>query len=783
MAANFAQEARSGATGVTSTEVSAPLAGIKVLEISTRPAGAYCGRVLRLLGANVTRVDLPLVADCMPAAQPELLRFLSDGKTSVGPDIDLVGAIAAESDLIVVDATLDDPVDGAATQLVREVLASPGLDTPIVDVATHRASATSDAPVPSAPITACAIGGMSWAMGYPDREPLMLPADLPDYLAGVEAAGAAALVLLASGGGAAGLRAEVSASETIAYYVGQICANFIPYERPWHRDGPRATMSGGSYPGAMFVCSDGNVSIMCRTTREWHALLRAMGDPDWSQQDRFRDQRVVARLYSGEADKHLGAWTVAHTCAEMFELGTAFGFPVAPVLPVLDAIRSLQFAERGFIQASSSGSGLQVPGVPWRLSEVPVRAGISAAGAPVIDPRAPLAGIRVLDLSWVWSGPMVTAALRDLGAEVIKIENRQRADPARLRGRGYRGGLPVEGPELEVTPYFNQMNRGKRSVAVDIASDAGRAVILDLVQQCDVVVENMRPGALARRNLGYEQLADRNPSLVMLSMSIMGQTGPMRSVGGYAPVMSGLAGLDSIVGYASDDLIGLYNPSLGDPNGAAHAMAVLLAALVRRQRSGLGCWIDLAQVECLVSVMAAPIIEAQILGASEVRGNGHATWWPHGAWRCLGEDEWVALAARTDRERERLAELVGLSTGGGSPGRQDLAESVRRWAAVTPAEDASAQLTGIGIPAARVDSFERLVASAWAHDRDLCREIEHPYLGRQSIFSLPWKLNGASFVATAPAPLLGADTDGVLREILAADEETLAELRADKAIE
>lgn len=781
---------------VEADDIDQPLAGATVLEISSRPAGAYCGLLLAQLGADVTRVDLPIAGDVRDEHRADYEAALGRGKKLVPTDSPELSRLAAGVDLIVSDSLHDDALDGAAKELAEQLAAQAGEHTQVVDIAGHLENDGRGAEVATSSLTVSARAGMSWALGHPGMEPLTLPVDIPDHLLGAEATGLAALALLTADAGSDRSRQwSVAGTDTLAYYVGQICANFIPYERPWHRDGARASMSGGSYPAAMFRCTDGHVSIMCRTSREWHALLRAMGDPDWSSQDHFRDPRVVARHHADEADRHLKAWVGEHTCAEMFSLGTTFAFPIAPVLTVADSLNLEQFAERGFVAPDARIGGLRLPGRPWRFSGSAATTGSeepAQSTAPAVpteqtrpwsgsgDPSdGPLAGLRVLDLSWVWSGPMVTAALRDLGAEVIKIENRQRADPARLRGRAIRGGQPVEGPELEVTPYFNQMNRGKQSVAIDIATEQGRDLILDLVEQCDVVVENMRPGALERRGLSYDQLAARNPGVVMLSMSLMGQTGPMRGVGGYAPVMSGLAGLDSLVGYSSDDLIGLYNPALGDPNGAAHAMAALLATLVRRQRTGRGAWIDLAQVEALLAVQPGPIIEAQRLGRNVVRANGHSRWWPHGTFRTAGADSWLTVSARTDAERARLAEVLGAEP---DTTPDILTTAVAAWAATRCSDDAADILNLAGIPASTVCTFEQLVESEWAK-RQLFTEIAHPYLGLQKLFSLPWKRSMQGFPARSCAPLLGADSDTVLERLLGLDATARADLRAAGAVE
>lgn len=769
-------------TAHTAGPLAGPLAGVRVVEISSRASGAYAGWLLAQLGATVTRLGYPTVADCDPAAQAELERSLHEGKLTVDADSRSARAAAmAVADVVVADSLHDDALDGWVTRASIDAMDELDASCPVIDVSAHREPDADR--VPATSLGASAVAAMSWSLGHPGQAPLTLPYDIPDFMAGTEAASAAVLSLILRRAGHSSQAWDVASSDVLAMYVGQICSNFLPYERPWRRDGARASMSGGSYPAAMFPCTDGHVSIMCRTNREWGGLVRAMGDPEWAQAPEFADARVVARHHADEADRHLIAWTRTRSRDEIFDLGKEFAFPVAPVLSIEESVVQEQFRIRDFVKPDEHGR--VAVGRPWELTAPSADIdAVSLDRAPWNGGQAtldqPLKGLRVLDMSWVWSGPMVTAALHDLGAEIIKIENRKRADPARLRGRAFRGGKPVDGPELEVTPYFNQMNHGKRSVALDIGTDEGVELILDLVAECDVVVENMRPGALERRGLHYERLSARNPSVVMLSMSLMGQTGPLRSVGGYAPVMSGLAGLDSVIGYDDQDLIGLFNPALGDPNGAAHALAVLLSALACRQVTGQGTWIDLAQVEALLSIQRIAVAERGVGRTPPVRANRHALFHPHGTWRAAGEDAWVAVAARSDDERERLAKIVGAASGAAEA---DLETALATWLAEREAGEAANELVSQGLPAQEVHSFESMVGSSWERGRHLTTRVAHPYLGEQLMFAVPWKCNGSGFSVTRPAPLLGADTDAVLTDVLGLSGSRLAELRAAEVIE
>ena len=757
--------------GSRGEEVSALLAGASVLELAGRTAGSYCGWLLAAMGADVTAVSLPWASSARERLEPPVREALNRGKRLLSPADERAELLAAGASVVVVDVLHEDPADGRATAVARRLLRHREGDRPVVDL-TQFGRSSGGLGRAGSPLVTSAASGVSWSIGDPEREPLSLPFDIPDALLGVEGAAAAIAALLQQLEGQPAGLLQVAAEDVLAYYVGMIAANFVPYERPWHRDGARASKSGGSYPAAIFPCADGAVTIMCRQQSEWKALVAAMGDPEWSQRPEMEDAREVAHQHAEEADRHLRAWTAARSREELLALGEEFGFPIAPIRHVRESLEDPQLAHRGFLAEGGPG-GARLPGLPFRIAaSAPAAKGGRRAGAA--RSRAPLAGLRVLDFTWVWSGPTVTAALRDLGAEVLKVEHESRPDSARARGGPIVEGKRLEGPPLELSFYFNQVNRGKRSIGVNLTEPRGRELILELAAECDVVVENMRPGALSRRGLGYAELSAANPGIVMLSMSLAGQDGPMSGAGGYAPVMSGLAGLEALVRYPDSDPMGLFNMALADPNAAAHALAAVLAAIYRRRRSGEGAWIDLSQVECVSCTMSEPLLEAQLLGEVEAPANGHHRFHPHGHFAAAGDDSWVAVAARAAAERDRLARLVG------APGAEGeaLATALAEWIAARDAEAAAERIAALGIPASPVRSFERLAAAP----RAAAARIEHPYMGSMRVGALPWCLDGEHFVPSRRAPLLGEDTDRTLGSLLGLGAEQLERLRAEGAL-
>lgn len=767
------------ALAVASTTV---LEGLQVVEISGHVAGAYCGKVLAQLGAGVTRWGPATDVLGLERTRPVAQRFLHAGKDDRGEAQAGIEVALARADIIVLEhLEADHPLAALIESILLRRLPV-RLDAVVVRVSPGVAGGK---PLPGCALTSTAWSAMTCAIGEPEREPLTLPYDLASYEAGISAAAAALAGLVGRFGISSG-PIEIAERDVLANFVGILTRNYLPFGRPWRRDGRIPFMSGGVYPCGLFACSDGYIAVYCRGDGEWKGILKAMGDPAWSREERFRDPRIVARHHAQEADSHFVPWLARHSRQDLIGLGLKFGFPVGSVRGIEEVLDDEQFAYRKSLEpfAAEGEKPVQVPGVPWRLYEAPQR--------PATDPPAPqrrfksrdarnparlLEGLRVLDLSWVWSGPMVTSVLADLGAEVLKIEHPSKLDSVRQRGRPQKDGVELQGPVIELNPWFNQLNHGKRSVVLDMKSPQDQATLRKLAEGCDVVVENMRPGALDKSGLGYADLSRVNPSIVMLSMSMAGQHGPLSQMKGYAGIMSAMAGLESLVGYESADgtraLSGMTKTALGDPNAAMHAITVLMAALHRRVRTGRGLWIDLAQTDAILAILGAPVIESQLYGKPGITGNRHPLYSPHGQYRCTGEDQWVAIAVHSDAQWRALCacatgmprELAGLDSADRVRCWREIDLAVGAWTAARSREQVVAALAPLGIAVAPVTSYEELMASAWKTERQLTRVVRHPWIGDQEIFVPPWNFAGSMPGVNAPAPLLGADTGEVLEPL------------------
>ena len=266
----------------------------------------------------------------------------------------------------------------------------------------------------------------------------------------------------------------------------------------------------------------------------------------------------------------------------------------------------------------------------------------------------PLAGYRVLDFGWVLAGALPGMVLADMGAEVLKVETRQRMDYMRL-------GRPIIGdePDPEQHPLFHNVNRGKLSIALNTTKPEAIDLIKRLVSHCDVVVENFSPGVMDRIGLGYDVLSGIKAEIVMASISSNGQTGPLRDLRAYAPSIGALAGLDSTIGYEGERPLGLKH-AYADIAGALHSVFAIVSALYQKERTGRGQYIDVSMLRATVATMGAGLMEYEMTGrVMGTKGNYDPVMAPYGNFPCQGDDAWVSIAVRTEDEWLGLKEAIG----------------------------------------------------------------------------------------------------------------------------
>lgn len=393
--------------------------------------------------------------------------------------------------------------------------------------------------------------------------------------------------------------------------------------------------------------------------------------------------------------------------------------------------------------------------------------------------RLPLEGIRIADLTMMWAGPYATRILAEMGAEVIKIESPRAWDNIRTL-------IPQPGVEepWNSSYYFNDYNRDKKSLTLDLAHPLGRETFLRLVPLCDVVIENYRADVLDNLRLGYDVLRQARPDIILVSMAGFGKTGPERNHVGFGPIIEQMSGLASLTGYGDDGVPFKTGISYGDPvAGKAAAFAVILA-LLHRRKTGQGACIDLAQREVLATLIGEAFVAASLRGESPVhRGNRDPRAFAQGVYRCAGEDQWLALTLRTRADWEAAARALGIDPALPEPPDHDEIDR-RLGAALAPLDpqDAFERLASAGVPAGRVLDTLTIHDDPHLAARRYWVELPHPRMHPWKQPRSAWHLREADPWPRRHAPLFGEHNNEILQGLLGLSAEQVEELRREGAI-
>lgn len=402
-----------------------------------------------------------------------------------------------------------------------------------------------------------------------------------------------------------------------------------------------------------------------------------------------------------------------------------------------------------------------------------------AAGTESLRP-APLAGRRILDLSRVLAGPWCTMILADLGAEVIKVENPQGGDDTRHWGPPYVGGEAA---------YYLCANRNKQSIAIDLSKPEGQAIVRELAARADVVVENYKLGGLDRFGLDYAALAAINPALIYCSISGYGRASPIAERPGYDYVIQAEGGLMAVTGPVDGEPMKVGVAVADLYTGMAAAQAIL-AALIARDRDGLGQHIDMALYDCQLAMMAN-VGAAYLASGTEPRryGNGHPTVVPYQVFDT--RDGRVVIAVGNDRQFAALCGLVArpdiakderfARNSGRVDNRDALLALLVPLIAERPTGAWLESLRAAGIPCGEVRGIGAALEAPETLARGMVQTVPHPTAGEVALVASPLKLSGTPVVPPVAPPLLGQDGDTVLAA-LGYTADRIAALREQGAI-
>ena len=408
----------------------------------------------------------------------------------------------------------------------------------------------------------------------------------------------------------------------------------------------------------------------------------------------------------------------------------------------------------------------------------------------------PLSNFRVVDFGTAWAGPMAAQLLGDLGAQVIKVESRARLDGLRL-GRPIidhvTGDDSAEGdrglwPELQ--PVFHGINRNKLSITLNLKTDAGLDLAKQVIAASDLVMNNYSPGVLERLGLDYPNLRKLRPDVILVSMPSVGETGPLRDILAYAPNIQALSGFMSLVGYGEDEpLVGELQAPWSDAVAAIHAGLATVAALRHRSRTGEGQFIEVAQLEATTSMLGQAILGYQMTGETPLpQGNRDEEFAPHGNYRCAGEDQWVAIAVDADEEWLSFCQALGNPEWARSAKfahranrlrhQKELDEEVSGWTSTRSAPEITELLQAHGVAAMPVMNIADQFSDPHLSERQFYVDVDHPHVGSEWIYGMPWQLSDTPGQIRTSAPLLGQHNDYVLGQVLGLAAESLATLES-----
>ena len=754
-----------------------PFAGWRVLELSNGIAVSYAAKMFADAGADVVKVESAL-GDLLrnwAAGGPAgaLFGYLAAGKKSVvDQDRAEITALLAGADIVLTDLTDGWTLDGitAHTGPAAVVMAvTPfGMTGPYVD--DH---------VVANEFILQALCGSSAGRGWPGDEPVQAGGRLGEWLAGSFAAAVAAATARHAARGGRGEIVDVSTYEAMVVAMGGLPAMSASVM------GANSLLHQRSLELPSIVpTADGMVGFCTITAQQFQDFLVMIDRADLVDDAELAsvDGRISRR------DEFIGMvtqWTGSRTTEEIVDLAVAFRIPVAPIatpatLPTVD-----HFVQRGvFIE---SELGVLQPRVPYRGDTITTR----PPGRPPLlgadngrvhwEPRPerpdttdslPLSDIRITDLTAFWAGPVATQLLGSLGADVIKLEGVRRPD-----GMRFSAGRPPSWDQWwEWGPVFLCSNNNKRGISVELGTEAGRALALELIAASDLVIENFSPRVMANFGLEWEAVAAVNPRAVMMRMPAFGLDGPWRDRVGFAQTMEQATGMAWMTGHADGPPV--IPRGVCDPIAGLHAAFAAIAALVVRDRDGIGVHVESTMVESALNVAAEMLVEYSRNGIELRRdGNRGPGANPQGLYRCRGTDEWVALAALDDAARASLAGLIGRPELE-RDGADDIDKLISAWTAPRSVAEAVDALRENGIAAAPLVAPAALLRDPQLHARGFWETVDHPVAGSFLCTSMPFAFVGKPrrWLRRVP-PLYGEHTSEVLLDVLGHSEQDLVQLR------
>jgi crotonobetainyl-CoA:carnitine CoA-transferase CaiB-like acyl-CoA transferase len=823
-------------------EAALPLAGLRVLDLADG-SGFVCGRILADLGADVIKVEppdgdpgrrLPPFAGDEPGLERSLT-WLAGNVNKRGIVCNLSSAEGRQQFEALVqtaDAVIESFTPGHLDSMGLGYAGLARLNPRLILVSISPFSQAGPfAQCPASDLQIAAASGGLWLAGEPGEPPVRTTLPQSPYWAGMCAAMGALMAVLARERTGQGQHVDVSAQASMITAISHAPVFWDLLHEEQVRSGPYLT--GRSVTGANFrmiwPCKDGYVAFALyggpagrHTAKQMLAWMDELGgapeaikNTDW---EAF-DVTTVTPAQVAELEEAIGPFLLKLTRQEFFQGVIARNMLGYPVATVEDIWKDEQLQARDFWQKLATPWGgpevtfprsfalfdgqrppirRTAPKLGEHTAEVLQSAEFSVQNSPSArDSQFPVAGsqaqacdgLRVIEFGGFAAGPVVGKHLGNYGAEVIRIESRKALDGFRTHYPPYKDNVPG----IERAGIFSFFNDGKRSVTLNLKTARGLELAKALVAKADVVVENFTPGTMAKLGLGYEVLSSLNPRLVMLSTCNQGQFGPHASHPGFGSHLTSLAGFTHLLGYPDKTPVLLYGPYI-DYIAVGYGTVAVVAALIRRQSTGSGCYIDLSQYETGLQFMSPALLDYFVNGRVPSRdGNRDPMAAPHGVFRCRGDDRWVAIGVFGEDDWRRFVEALGRPAWAAGPElgklsvrkarEAELEDRVREWTRELDRDEVVSRLREHDVRVYAVNSMADLFSDPQLLARQTWRPVEHPVQGRIHAAAPPFTLKGTPPRLDRPAPCLGADNSYVLGEILGRSKKEIDELASQGVLD
>jgi crotonobetainyl-CoA:carnitine CoA-transferase CaiB-like acyl-CoA transferase len=763
-----------------------PLTGYRILQQGSGIALDYCGKLFADFGADVVKLEPPggdplrTMPPVLANGESGVFAWLNTNKKSVTDTPGNIVALLPGADVLL-------------TQQARPDLTAkyPGLAVTALDwFGDHGPYST----FAGTEAVARALAGLVALTGPAEGPPILATECQQGPIAGLAA-------FIATAGG---LYGREKGARTFSVSLHETAVNVAEYEAAvaWDSGGsrkrPGINRFGRNYPVGIYETKQGLIGVTIVTPGQWRGICAMLGMPNLAKEPRFslNTDRLAG---SKEIDALFQPVWATKTAEEWFELALQYKLAMAVVPTMAELLEQNVHRERGaFVPVRIGDEAFEAPRLPQLLTLTPPLAGGTAPLAGEDNPiwsvpalskpsgqarsgMGALQNLRIIDLTMGWAGPTAARHLGELGAEIIKVEACQYPDW--WRGTDLRASFIAE-QKYEKIPWFQLMNRNKLDVTLDLAHPEGVALLKRLVATSHAVIENYSADVLRKLGLDYNVLKDVRPGLVMLSMPAFGSGNAWSDCRAYGSTLEHASGLPTLTGSAHHPPV-MNQTAYGDPVGGFNAAAALIVALLHQQGTGQGQNIDISQVECMLPLVAPSLIEQSAHGYTSPRiANRHRVHVPHGAFRCTGDDQWVAIAVCDDTQWQAACgvlnrpDLATLTNAERRSREGELEALIEAWTEAQSAEDAMNILQEKGVAAGVVRCPGDLHEDPHLVARGFWHRLDRAFIGPHWQSSAAWREGPDAYPVRRVAPTLGQDNQAILMGMLGLDASDLARLAA-----